>query len=79
MTENLTVEVNLAATMGGKQECTITIDLVDDTCIVACDGYAIFSADISAIADQIARLVYDGKTVKAYNAAGEVIGEYEIL
>ena len=78
MSETLTVVLDIEAAMCGKANCVITIDNIDGDITVACDGVKICEADFSDIAESIAKLVYDGKTLKAYDAQGNLIREYEI-
>ena len=78
MTDNLTVVLDIEAAMCGKANCVITIDNIDGSIVVACDGVKICEADFSDIAESIAKLVYDGKTLKAFDAEGNLLREYEV-
>lgn len=78
MTETLTVEIDLESATGGKKDSVITVDNEDGIIVVRRDGVVIFNADVTDIADRIARLVHDGKTVKAIDADGRIIAEFDL-
>lgn len=78
MSDKLTVEIDLEAATNGRKGCSVTVDNNDGVIVVSCNGFAIFEADLSDISDQTERLVYDGKTVKAIDADGRVVAEFDL-
>lgn len=73
--EKFIVAINIASAMCGKNECHITLDNIYGVITLACDGKIIFSVDLTDIIDTTGKLVFDGKTLKAYDINGYIIDQ----